>query len=119
MIHHEAANDRAQSFELTPKLSMEIDRRISHSEMRIKYWIIAGVLANVLIFVVAAIPVVYFLGQIHVQATNVALSLEAANSKITTNDELEARRVLWESSAETWMMQRGWVPPRKLYSGER
>lgn len=49
---------------MSPILSDEIDRRIQHAEQRIKFWVISGVLANVLILISATVPTVFYLGQL-------------------------------------------------------
>ena len=38
--------------DLFPELSDEIDRRDPHSEQRIKFWVMAGIVANLLVAVV-------------------------------------------------------------------
>lgn len=49
---------------MSPIMSDEIDRRIQHAEQRIKFWVISGVLANLLILIGATVPTVFYLGQL-------------------------------------------------------
>jgi hypothetical protein len=45
-------------------MSDEIDRRIQHAEQRIKFWVVSGVAANLLILVAATLPTAFYLGQL-------------------------------------------------------
>ena len=49
---------------MSPILSDEIDRRIQHAEQRIKFWVISGVLANLIILLIATVPTIFYLGQL-------------------------------------------------------
>src|SRR5215204_1288607 len=60
----ESNTGQLRALDLFPDLSDEIDRRITHSETRIKYWVLVGVVVNFLIAVGAAIPVIYASGTI-------------------------------------------------------
>jgi hypothetical protein len=42
----------------------DLDRAIDHATLKIKFWVISGVLANLLILASAMVPVVFYLGQI-------------------------------------------------------
>src|SRR5688572_14923029 len=52
-----------RGLDLFPDVSDEIDRRIGHSEQRIKFWVMAGVAANLLVAILAAIPTIFYMGQ--------------------------------------------------------
>jgi hypothetical protein len=43
---------------------LELDRAIDHATLKIKFWVVSGVLANLLILATAMVPVVFYLGQI-------------------------------------------------------
>lgn len=99
--------------DLFPDLSDDIDRRIAHAEVRIKYWVMAGILANLLAIVLAAIPLVFYLGSIQSQTAQ-------ALSKINdTADEVDQRRVwmqnreIWEAQVQTYLEAQGFKEMRR------
>lgn len=101
-----------RGLELFPDMSEEIDRRIQHSEHRIKYWIVVGVLANLITLIGAAIPMVFFLGQMTSTASQALTTIQDQQSELDTMRIWREDRNLWESSAEQWMMSKGYIPPR-------
>jgi hypothetical protein len=81
--------------DLFPDVSDEIDRRISHSEQRIKTWVLAGVAANLLVAITAALPMIFYVGQISRdinQATSKQIELEA---RIAADDKWRNSRLIW------------------------
>jgi len=100
--------------DLFPDLSAEIDRRILHSEQRIKYWVIAGVLAQLMTLVIAVIPVIFFLGQISRDISAATLKIDSQQAQMDRkNDLYELRfreRMMWQYSAEQWMRSKGYKP---------
>lgn len=63
----------------------DVNRRILHSETRIKAWVIGGVLANLLVLIGIGAPMVYYLGQLSAQTTASSISLNKISSDIQTN----------------------------------
>lgn len=61
----------------------DLDRRILHSETRIKNWVIGGVLANLLVLGGIGAPMVYYLGQLSVQISSSAAVLNQLSADIT------------------------------------
>lgn len=47
----------------------DVNRRIEASESRIKYWVISGIVANLLAMMGVGIPMVYYLGTLNAQTT--------------------------------------------------
>lgn len=90
----------------------EVDRLILHSETRIKYWVIAGVVANMVALVGIGAPLIYYLGTMQAQTTAALATIQAANSQLVEMDKRLNQHEVWESNAETWMVQKGFIPPR-------
>lgn len=99
-------------YELFPELSQDVDRRIQHAETRIKYWVVAGVLANLLALIGAAIPLVYYLGGVQAQTSTVASTVQSTSSQLSRTGDWMQDRELWEQSMELWAQQKGYIPPR-------
>ena len=90
-----------------------LDREILHSETRIKFWVVAGVLANLVILIGIGAPLIYYLGTIQSQANSAMVTIQATSVKLQEVEERVNRHELWESAAETWMNQQGFVAPRQ------
>lgn len=90
----------------------EVDRLILHSETRIKYWVIAGVVANMIALVGVGAPLIYYLGTMQAQTTAALATIQNANNHLTEMDKRLNQHEVWESNAETWMVQKGFIPPR-------
>lgn len=56
-------HEDVRGIDVFPDISDEIDRRISHSEQRIKTWVLGGIAANLLVAILAAIPMIFYMGQ--------------------------------------------------------
>lgn len=96
-----------------PNLDEDIDRRIEHSEGRIKYWVIAGILVNVIALVGIGSPLVYYFGAMQAQSANTLQTIIATNQKL---DELELRmrrEELHTQIIDNWAAQKGFDPPNK------
>lgn len=91
----------------------EIDRLILYSETRIKYWVVAGVAANLLALAGIGIPFVYYLGTAQVQSATSLVELQKVSDSISTLEKRIVKREMWETSAEGWMVQQGFTPPRE------
>jgi len=81
-----------RGIELFPDVSDEIDRRISHSEQRIKTWVLGGIAANLIVAILAAIPTIFYMGQTSrdisqasQQITILAATLKDHEAKIQEN----------------------------------
>jgi len=103
---------RVLGIELFPDLSEEIDRRIMHSETRIKYWVVGGVLVHLLTLAISVIPVVFYLGQISrdiSDATNKVNALQVKSDESNTEAARWIRdRMAWEASIEQWAASKGY-----------
>lgn len=110
---------RPNVHDLFPELSQDMDRRILHAETRIKYWVVAGVLMNLLIFLSAGLPLVYYLGQIQTQARAALDTIKTTTQVVNDRNKAIQRQELWEQSIESWAESKGYKPPRSLsqYNG--
>lgn len=111
--------DPIDPFELFPGLDHEINSRMQMVEYRIKNWVIAGVLANTFVALCAGIPMVYYLGQQSKVLEDSAKAIETTNDELGKRARWMEQRNLWESSAESWMEQQGYRPPRQLTDRDR
>lgn len=104
--------DGANPFDLFPGLSEEIDRRIAYSEQRIKNWVLGGIIANVLVVAGAAIPMVFYLGQMSRDGAQALATIQVQQSQLATIQNDVQKRIIWETTAEQWMVSKGFSPPR-------
>lgn len=88
--------------ELFPEIvsSEEIDRRIMHSEQRIKFWIMAGVASNLVVAVAAAIPAIFYIGQISVSVQQSAETMKKIEASQDANLTWVQNRMIWETRVE-------------------
>lgn len=99
--------------ELFPELTGEIDRRVAASEQRIKYWVLFGVLTNLLAILGLLIPAVFYLGQLSRDASAALVTIQEQKAAAGKDDDWRRRREIWESTAEQWMTGQGFQPPRR------
>lgn len=105
----------AEPLHLDIDLHEDIDRRISHSEMRIKNWVIAGVLANLLVLIGIGAPLVYYLGSISAQSVMAITQLNATQTQLSTINEWIRRREIKDAAVEAWMQGKGFRPNNNGY----
>lgn len=94
----------------------DISRRLEHAETRIKYWVVAGICANLLALVGLGIPLVYYVGSMNAQTSQSLGAVAIFTNQLPTINERLSRIEFEAAARETWMTQRGYVPPRR---GER
>jgi hypothetical protein len=99
--------------DLFPDLSDEIDRRIATSELRIKTWVMGGIVANLCTILVATVPMVFYLGQISRDIQTTVIATAANTGDIRATSQWTQDRMIWETSAQQWMMTKGFVPPAR------
>lgn len=87
--------------ELYPEWSTEVDRRIAASEIRIKFWVVGGALMNFFVAVGAAIPLIFYMGQITTSINQSSVDLKAQTSRLDTNADWVRDRMVWEARVET------------------
>lgn len=102
----------ANPYDLFPGLDDDIDRRVLASEHRIKYWVVCGILVNLVGVMAAAIPLIFYMGQVSRDAADAATTLDGVERRIEASEARINDRVLWESTAEQWMVSKGYLPPR-------
>lgn len=89
-----------RAIDLFPDLSEELDRRISHAETRVKYWVLVGVIVNFLVAVAAAVPVVYSSGQIAADIRTSLSTQQAQSVELAARAKWMEDRMIWEARVE-------------------
>ena len=87
--------------ELYPEWSSEVDRRIAASEVRIKFWVVGGALVNFIVAVGAAIPMIFYMGQITTNIQQWSVDLKAQSTRLDTNADWVRDRMVWEARVES------------------
>ena len=98
--------------ELYPEWSAEVDRRISASEIRIKFWVVGGALVNFIVAAGAAVPMIFYMGQISSNIAQSSADLKAQTIRIDTNAEWVRERMVWEARVESELEKRDIHVPR-------
>lgn len=105
--------------DLFPELSNDMDRRIAHSETRLKFWVVGGVLANLIALAAIGLPMVYYAGKLVEQIEADRLVAKAELIEAAERDAILAARGIWmqdrrawELSVEPFLKDLGWTPPR-------
>lgn len=99
--------DRVRGIELFPDLSEEMDRRVQYAEQRLKSWILAGIAANLFIAITAAIPLIFYMGQV---SRDISMAIQQSTM---IEAELKQRRIwtqermVWEARVEAELATRG------------
>lgn len=95
----------------TEAQSEELDRRILHSESRIKFWVIGGILANILSLAAVAIPLIFYLGQMQTQFASTVASAGVSESELRKLDRWKLEREIWEQAVNNHLSPKGFQPP--------
>ncbi len=93
--------------DLFPELSDEIDRRVTHSETRIKFWVMAGVVVNLMVAVGAAIPLVFTMGQISRDISSSASTQNAQAIEMVAQRKWMQDRQIWEVRVDAALAAQG------------
>lgn len=86
--------------ELFPDWSNEVDRRIASAEVRIKFWVVGGAMVNGIIAACAAIPMIFYMGQITASIQQATTQLKAQDIRVSANTEWIRDRMVWEARVE-------------------
>lgn len=100
--------------EAYPELEDDMDRRIEHSEGRIKYWVVAGILANVLTLLGVGAPLVYYFGAMQAQSANTLNSVLETNQKLTAMETRLQREEIHTQMIDAWAQDKGFKPPVRV-----
>lgn len=106
------STNRASLLDVFPDVGKEIDLRVNHSETRIKNWVVTGVVVNLIALLVAALPMVYTLGQI---AATFDASVAKGNNtsrQITEIQQWQREREVWAAGIEAYLITKGYQPQR-------
>lgn len=87
--------------ELYPEWSSEVDRRIAASEVRIKFWVVGGALVNFIVAIGAAIPMIFYMGQITTNINQWSIDLKSQTERLDTNADWVRDRMVWEARVES------------------
>jgi len=100
--------------DLFPDLDEDINRRINHAEVRIKYWVILGVLVNVIALVGLGAPLVYYLGTMQAQAGVAIANLsKTSDAQLAMASEVQDNKYR-TASVEQWAESQGYRPPPQM-----
>ena len=115
---HTESPGPVRATDLFPDLSDEMDRRDKSTEQRIKIWILAGVAANLLVAIMAAIPTIFYMGQIS-SNLNQALQVQAEQkAELAVRAKWIQERMVWEARIEAYLDDHGMNdaprPPRNV-----
>lgn len=85
----------------------DVSSRLMHLETRIKYWVIAGVVTNLLALIGLGIPLVYYLGTLNAQTSAAISTVNITSASINSLTErvtrLEAKIDNWQDREHsTW-----------------
>lgn len=97
--------------ELFPELSDDINRRITASETRIKYWVIMGILGNTVGLLAIALPLVFYLGQISTSFDSTVEQVAETRRLAVVDGDWKRDQMIWRATAEQWMIAQGFIPP--------
>jgi hypothetical protein len=89
----------------------DVTRRLDHAETRIKYWVVAGICANLLALVGLGIPMVYYLGTLNAQTTQALTTVNTSAAQLSQLNSRLARLEFQAASREAWMVSQGYNPP--------
>ena len=101
-----------RGIELFPDVSDEIDRRISHSEQRIKTWVLGGIAANLLVAILAAIPTIFYMGQISRDINQAIARQTEQQAELVARGKWMNERMIWEARIEA-ALERQNIPVAK------
>lgn len=99
--------ERIHAEDLFPDWGVDVDRRIAASESRIKFWVLGGVITNLVVAVGAAIPLVFFFGQI---SRDIAATVAAQQASVISAEETvkwRQARMVWEARVESILESKG------------
>lgn len=94
-----------------PSLEDDIDRRIEHSEGRIKYWVIAGVLANLVALVGIGAPMIYYFGSMQAQTQNTLQTVLTISTSLTDIETRIQRQEVRQQMLDAWAESQGYRRP--------
>jgi Tfp pilus assembly protein PilN len=89
-----------RGLDLFPEMSDEIDRRDSHLEQRIKFWVMAGVAANLLVAILAAIPVIFYMGQVSRDVSQMQNQITMLTANIKEHEVRIQENTIWRARME-------------------
>jgi hypothetical protein len=95
-----------RALDVFPDLSDELDRRIGHSETRIKYWVLVGVITNFLIALSAAIPVIWVSANIAADIRGAMSTQQAQAIELRAREKWMNDRMIWEARVEAALAQK-------------
>lgn len=105
-------NQPVKATELFPELSTDMDRRIGHAEMRLKFWVVAGILCNVVGGLAVGIPMIYYLGSLNSQFDSLITRADSQQAVQERQVRWMQEREIWENAVETHLVEDGFTPPR-------
>lgn len=93
-------NEQTRGIDIFPDISDEIDRRIQHSEQRIKTWVLGGIAANLLVAIIAAIPTIFYMGQMSRDIAQTQQQILVAIAKLENHEARIQENTVWRARME-------------------
>lgn len=95
-------------------IDAHIDRKIETAVSKMKFWVVSAVLTQI----VALLPMIFFLGGIY-STNNAALEiLKKQQSEMDRRGTWMHERERWEQGVETYLIPKGFNPPRYRQSAQ-
>lgn len=69
-------------------------------------------MANLVALVGIGAPLIYYLGTMQAQTTTALATIQQTDANMSRLEQRLNSHEVWESNAETWMVQQGFIPPR-------
>lgn len=93
-------SDPVRGIDVFPDISDEIDRRIIHAEQRIKTWVLGGIAANLLVAILAAIPTIFYMGQMSRDIAQTQQQIVIALAALKDQDSRIQENTVWRARME-------------------
>lgn len=100
--------------EAYPNLEDDINTRIEYSEGRIKYWVLAGILTNVLSLIGIGAPLVYYFGAMQSQSATTLQNVVELNQKLAVMESRLQREEVHTQMIDAWAQDKGFKPPARI-----
>ena len=95
-----SAHQDVRGIDLFPDVSDEIDRRIAHAEQRIKTWVLGGIAANLLVAIMAAIPTIFYMGQMSRDIAQTEQQITMMVAQMKDYDQRIQENTVWRARIE-------------------
>lgn len=98
-----------RGIDLFPDVQEEIDRSVLHAEQRVKFWVMAGVAANLLVAILAAIPLIFYMGQVSRDISQQSQQITILTAQIKEHETRLQDMIIWRAEVEARSNERNHV----------